>query len=111
MDQQRAVRRRPAAEHADRLAVDAGGQRFFLLGTVDRGVRGGIDDHLRPHAVEQGGQRCGDRQVGGLALAAVRQCAVPGGDGQLAAGGQAGVVKKRAAELAVGAEQQDPHGV
>ena len=110
VDHQRAVHRRPAAQHADRLAVDAGGQCLLLLGTIDRGVRGGVDDHVRLYAVEQGGQRCGDRKVGDLALAALRQRTITAGRDQFATRGQTALVEEGTAQLAVGAEQQDPHG-
>src|SRR5574337_785757 len=88
----------------------ADGQRFFLLGAIDGGVGGGVHDQVRLHAVEQGGQRRGVRQVGDLAARASGQGAVAAGGDQLAALAEAAVHEKAATQLAVGPEQERLHG-
>ena len=111
MDHQRTVSGRPLPEHADRLAIDAGGQRLFLLGAIDRGIGRGVDDHVRLHAIKQGGQRLGHRQIGNFAMAPVDEHAVAAGGKQVAACRQAALVDKRATKLSIGAEQQNSHAL
>ncbi len=110
MDHQGRVGRCPAAEYTDRLTIHARGQCLFLLGTIDCGIRGGIDDHVGLQAVEQGRQagRCG--QIGRFGMTTVGERAVTAGRDHLTPRSQAGVLEKCAAKLTIGTQQQDFHG-
>ena len=53
-------------------AVDAGGQRLFLLGPVDNRVSGGVDDACLAQGQGSGRGTCRDRQIGPVAAHAKR---------------------------------------
>jgi hypothetical protein len=59
-----ALRRRRVGQHARRFGVDGRGELGFGLGFVHRGVRGGIDDHVRPQRAHRVRQALRLREVG-----------------------------------------------
>ena len=63
MHQQAAGLARFFGEHADGGAVDRGRQLLLLLGLVDRGVGGCVDDDIRFGVADDIRQTLGPRQV------------------------------------------------
>ncbi len=56
MNERRAPCRRPAGNGGRSLPVDPEGEVSLVLGAIDRGICGRIDDQIRREAIE----RCGD---------------------------------------------------
>jgi len=88
--------------------LDAEGRCRLVLGAVDRRVGRGVDHRIRAHAFDHARGAARLVQIQRLARAAVRQHAGAGGRHHFAERRQA--APQFMADLAVGAEQQQPHG-
>jgi len=95
-------------QHARGLGVDAERGLRLGLGAIDGGVGGGVDHHVWSNPLDQGPQGLRAVEVGHLAAVPVGQPAAAGGADHFAQ------LRKLAAEgvadLAVRAQQQQPHG-
>jgi hypothetical protein len=96
-------------QHARRLRIDAERRVGLAFGAIHRGVGGGVDDDVGRDAFHQRGQAVRRVEVGALATLAVLQLAAARGRHDPCARRQAAA--QFVPDLAVGAEQQDLHGV
>ena len=103
MQQQRAGCGACSGNRCRRFGIDAECDVGIGLGPIHRGVGRGIDHHVRRDAGDEGGQRSGRIEIGdGIRAGAIARC-----HHQLAQRRQA--APQFTADLAVAAEQQQPH--
>ena len=63
MDERNTARRRPARNRAGRLGIDAHGKVGLVLGLINGGIGGGIEDDIGRQAIERGGDGLRLRQI------------------------------------------------
>ncbi|GFF07686.1 hypothetical protein SM139_2780 [Stenotrophomonas maltophilia] len=109
MHERHAMRRTPACDHARRLRVGRKRSFHVLLGTINGGIGRSIHHHRRLKTVQQRRQTDGLAEISGFAGAAIGQDTAAGGRDHLAERCQR--AQQLLADLAVGAEQQNGHGL